>query len=221
MRSADPAPYALPLTPQVLADGLYGAPRNASQAAAAFWRFMSLTSAWRDGGRQAAERHAGEVLMRGGQSWRPGIQYCTGAKLCVQRRHCKCVVSGCRGAHHCRATPPMTPQGATPGALRCATPCWLSRATPRPWSTWRGCCTAAPCTPGPTATPWRCRCGCGRPSGTTRKGRCWRAMHTGRAPAWASQEVGARQVVGSSPCALRHGPLGALPGLGRSRAACK
>lgn len=48
-----------PPLPQVLADGLYGAPRNASQAAAAFWRFMALTGGWREGGKHAAERFAG------------------------------------------------------------------------------------------------------------------------------------------------------------------
>ncbi|KAL4458581.1 hypothetical protein ABPG75_013446 [Micractinium tetrahymenae] len=60
------APHQLFL---VLADGLYGAPKDAAQAAAAFWRFMSLTSGWRDGGKQAAERYAE------GDAWAAALRY--------------------------------------------------------------------------------------------------------------------------------------------------
>ena len=50
------APHQLFL---ILADGLYGAPRDAAAAAEAFRTFLALSSGWRDSGREAAERHAG------------------------------------------------------------------------------------------------------------------------------------------------------------------
>ena len=41
------------------ADGLFGAPKNASLAAASFWHFMSMTGGWKQSGKEAAERHKG------------------------------------------------------------------------------------------------------------------------------------------------------------------
>lgn len=49
------APHQLMM---VHADGLFGAPRDLDAAATAFWRFMELTSGWKDNGRAAAKQAA-------------------------------------------------------------------------------------------------------------------------------------------------------------------
>ena len=50
-----------PHPPQVYADGLYGAPKNYTLALRYFWHFMAMTGGWKESGKVAADRVAGET----------------------------------------------------------------------------------------------------------------------------------------------------------------